>query len=163
MEVNEPHEEDNNAIEAVVHTNQILVNGAVIKLRLVKDVYVNGFLIPKGSFIYGLVTLNGERLEVDISSVKNGNAIFPVKLQVYDMDGLHGIYITGAITRDVAKQSADNATQSVALNSLDPSVSAQVAGAGIEAANTLLSKKIKLVKVEVKAGYRVLLKDNNQQ
>ena len=163
MEGNEPHEEDNNALEAVVHTDQVLVNGAVIKLRLITDVYVNGSLIPKGSFIYGLVALNGERLEVEISSVKNGNSIFPVKLQVYDMDGLHGIYIPGAITRDVAKQSVDNATQTIGLNSLDPSISAQVAGAGIEAAKTLLSKKVKLVKVEVKAGYKVLLKDNNQQ
>ncbi len=79
------------------------------------------------------------------------------------MDGLAGIYIPGSITSDVAKQSTDNMLQSVALNSLNSSVGAQAASAGIEAAKTLLSKKVKLVKVQVKAGYKILLKDNNQK
>ena len=39
---------------------------------------------------------------------------------------------------------------------------AQATTAGIQAAKGLLSKKIKLVKVTVKAGYRVLLKDGNK-
>jgi hypothetical protein len=83
-------------------------------------------------------------------------------MEVYDMDGLAGIYIPGAISRDVAKQSTDNALQSVALGSLDPSLGAQAASAGIETAKNLLSKKVKLVKVQVKAGYRILLKDKQQ-
>lgn len=87
----------------------------------------------------------------------------PVALSVYDMDGMAGIYIPGAITRDVAKQSTDNALQSVALNSLDPSIGAQAASAGIETAKTLISKKVKLVRVTVKAGYQILLKDNNNK
>ena len=82
-----------------------------------------------------------------------------MELSVYDMDGLDGIYIPGAITRDVAKESADRSIQSIGLTSLDPSLSAQAAGAGIEAAKTLLSKKVRLIKVVVKAGYQVLLRD----
>ena len=100
---------------------------------------------------------------MNINSVRYQHSLYPVKLEVYDIDGLPGIYIPGAINRDVAKQSTDNALQSVALNSLDPSIGAQAASAGIEAAKTLLSKKVKMIKVEVKAGYKILLKDNNQQ
>src|SRR4051812_29986654 len=81
----------------------------------------------------GLPSLNNERLEVSINSIRDENSLFPVKLEVYDMDGLPGIYIPGAITRDVTKQSTDNALQSVALSSLDPSIGAQAASAGIEA------------------------------
>ncbi|MBC7886665.1 MAG: conjugative transposon protein TraM [Ferruginibacter sp.] len=152
-----------NGIEAVVHESRILVNGSIIKMRLLNDIYVNGQLIPKDNFIYGTTSFNNERLEVGIASIRNGYSLFPVKLEVYDMDGLPGIYIPGAITRDVAKQSTDNALQSVALNSLDPSIGAQAAAAGIETAKTLLSKKVKLIKVQVKAGYKILLKDNNQE
>jgi hypothetical protein len=36
-------------------------------------------------------------------------------------------------------------------------------GAGIEAAKSLMSKKIKLIKVSVKAGYQVFLKDDTQK
>jgi hypothetical protein len=39
---------------------------------------------------------------------------------------------------------------------------AQAASAGIDAAKGLIRKKAKLVKVTVKAGYRVLLKDEKQ-
>lgn len=156
-------EENNNAIEAVVHANQVLVNGAVIKLRLATDIYINGTLIPKDNFVFGTASLNDERLQVEINSIRNNKALFPVKLEVYDMDGLPGIYIPGAITRDVAKQTADNGVQLMEITSMDPSLKAQAAATGITAAKNLLSKKIKQVKVTVKAGYKVLLKDKNIQ
>jgi len=76
---------------------------------------------------------------------------------------LPGIYIPGAISRDVAKQSADNSLQLMELGTMDPSLKAQAAAAGISTAKSLLSKKVKLVKVMVKAGYKVLLKDKNFQ
>jgi hypothetical protein len=75
------------------------------------------------------------------------------------MDGLPGIHIPGAITRDVAKESADQGISTMGLNALDPSLSGQAATAGIEAAKALISRKIKLVRVSVKAGYQVLLKN----
>jgi len=155
--------EEDNAVEAVVHANQTLVDGAVIKLRLTTDIYISGKLIPKGNFVYGVAALNDERLEIEINSIRNGNSLFPVKLEVYDMDGLAGIHIPGAITRDVAKQSADNSLQLMELTSVDPSLKAQAAAAGISTVKSLLSKKVKQVKVVVKAGYKVLLKSKNLQ
>lgn len=152
-----------NTIKAVVHSNQTIVNGAIIKLRLETDIYINGNLISKGSFVNGFASLNNERLEVEINSIRNGNSIFPVKLAVYDMDGLPGIYIPGAISRDVAKQSADNSLQLTELSTMDPSLKAQAAAAGINTAKSLLSRKVKLVKVMVKAGYKVLLKNNDEE
>lgn len=149
---------EQNAIEAVVHENQTLISGSIIKLRLLSDISVDGNIIPKDNFVFGLVSLNGERLQVEVSSVRVDHSLFPVKLQVYDMDGLPGIYIPGAVTRDVAKESLNNATQMMEVSSLDPSVKAQATTAGIDAMKTLLSKKTKLVKVTVKAGYKVLLK-----
>jgi hypothetical protein len=47
------------------------------------------------------------------------------------------------ITRDVAKQSTDRSMQTIGLTSLDPSWQAQAAGAGIEAAKTLVMKEDK--------------------
>ena len=153
-----PSIEDNNAIGAVVHENQSLVNGAVLKMRLVDDAYVNGSVIPKANFVFGIASVNGERLEVEVSSIRYNQSLYNVKLKVYDIDGLPGIYIPGAITRDVAKQSADNSLQGIGLSAMDPSLKVQAAAAGIGAAKNLLSKKVKLIKVFVKAGYKILLK-----
>jgi conjugative transposon TraM protein len=155
-------EQEQNAIRAVIHETQTVVDGSTVKLRLINDIFINGVRIPKDHFLFGIASLNGERLSIKIKSIVYNNSLFPVELSVYDMDGLDGIYIPGAITRDVAKQSADRSMQTIGLTSLDPSWGAQAAGAGIEAARTLFSKKVKLVKVTVKAGYQVLLYDEKQ-
>lgn len=135
----------------------MLVNGSVVKLRLIQDALVNGVLLPEGSFVFGTTSLNGERLNIAINNIHYQNAIYPVKLEVFDLDGISGLYIPGAITREVAKQSAEQGTQGVGLSTIDPSLGAQAANAGLEMAKTLFSKKTKLVKVSVKAGYQVLL------
>lgn len=152
-----------NAIEAVVHETQTLVNGSTVKLRLLNDIYINGVRIPKEQFVFGIAALDGERLNIAINSIRYLNSLFPVALAVHDMDGLNGIYIPGAIGRDVSKQSADRSLQNIGITSVDPSWQMQAAGAGVEAAKTLFSKKVKLVRVTVKAGYRVLLRDDKQR
>ena len=154
---------EQNTVEAVVHQTQTVVNGAVVKIRLLNDIYLNGSLIKKGNFVFGVAELNGERLEININSIRNNNSLYPVKLEVFDIDGLPGIYIPGAISRDVAKQSTDNSLQLLELTSMDPSFKAQAAATGINAAKSLLSKKVKQVKVLVKAGYKVLLRDKSIQ
>lgn len=152
-----------NAIEAVIHETQTIVNGSTVKLRLVNDVYINGVLIPKENFVFGTAALNGERLGITINSIRYKTSLFPVELSVYDLDGMDGIYIPGAIARDVAKESADRAVQDIGITTLNPSIGVQAASAGIEAAKTLFSKKVKLIKVTVKAGYHVLLHDEKQK
>lgn len=150
-------------IEAEVLTSQTITNGSVVRLRLLTSVYINGKLVPKGTYANGLASLNNERLEVEISSIRTGNSIMLVKLTGYDMDGLQGLYVPGAISRDVAKQSADNSLQLLELSSMDPSMKAQLASAGISSVKNLLSRKVKQVKVFVKAGYKVLLKNTSVQ
>lgn len=147
-----------NAVEAFVNSNQILVDGSIIQLRLATDVFINGKLVSKGTLVSGITRLNGERLEADIQTIRTGNSLLPVKLALYDLDGLPGIHVPGSISRDVAKQSADNSIQMLEVASLDPSLKAQAAAAGLGAAKNLLSRKVKQVKVTVKAGYKVLLR-----
>lgn len=151
------------AIAAVVHSNQSLVNGAIIQLRLSTDVFIHGVLIPKGTPVNGIASLNNERLEAEINSIRYKNQLFPVKMELYDLDGLPGIYIPGSISRDVAKNSADNSLQLMELTTLDPSLKAQAAAAGINTVKSLMSRKVKQVKVMVKEGYKVLLKDKNSE
>jgi conjugative transposon TraM protein len=152
-----------NAIEAIIPESQTIVSGATIKLRLLNDIFINGIKISKNEFVYGTSSLSNERLKISISSMRFQNNLLPVSLEVYDMDGMAGIYIPGSINRDVSKESADDAIGSIGLNTFDPSVGAQAASAGIQAVKTLASKKIKLIRVTIRSGYKVLLKDNNQK
>ncbi|HEX8041849.1 MAG TPA: conjugative transposon protein TraM, partial [Chryseosolibacter sp.] len=77
-----------NSIEAIIHDTQELVSGSTVKMRLLNDIQINGRLIPKDQFIYGVCSISGERLTVEISSIRRGNALLPVSLEVYDLDGL---------------------------------------------------------------------------
>jgi len=151
------------AIAAFIPLAQTLVSGATVKLQLLDDIYINGILIEGGQFLYGVAGLTGERLTIHITGVRYKENILPVDLSVYDLDGLEGIYVPGAITRDVAKQSSDQAIQSISLATLNPSLGAQAADAGLQAAKSLIGKKVKTVKVTIPSGYRVLLYDNKQR
>lgn len=149
----------NSTIPVVVHETQSLVTGATIKMRLMEAIYVNGQLIPEDTFISGICSVEGERLKIEITGLRNGNAIYPVSLIAYDLDAIEGIRIPGAITRDAAKNAAGTAVQNLQLMSLDPSIAAQTAGAGVEAVKGLFDRKTKLIRVIVKAGYPLLLVD----
>lgn len=153
---------EKNAIAATIAESQTCVNGSVVKLRLSQEIELSGTRIPKNTFVYGTASLKGERLTIEISSIRYQTSVFPVELLLYDIDGLEGIYIPGAISRDSAKASAERSIQPLGIASLDDSWGSQAAGAGIEAAKSLLSKKVKLVKVMVKSGYQVLLKDKKR-
>lgn len=152
-----------NALGAAVHETQTIINGSVIKLRLTADITLQGTTIPKNTFLYGMAALKGERLEIKIENLQHHGSIFPVQLSVYDIDGIEGIYIPGAISRDVGKASADRSIQTLGLTGVTDSWGAQAAGMGIEAAKSLMSKKVKLIKVVVKSGYQVLLYDEKQK
>jgi conjugative transposon TraM protein len=154
---------EHNAIKAEVYGNQTLVSGAVIKLVLLQDISLSGVSIPKSTFVFGQCSLNGERLAVDITSIQFNNSIYPVALSLYDVDGLEGIYVPGAIARDAAKKSSGQTLQEIQLNSLDPSLEVQAASAGIEAAKGMLTKKTRLIQVTAKAGYKVFLINKNMK
>jgi conjugative transposon TraM protein len=163
LDDNNNNEVRQNAIEAIVPETQTLVAGATVKLLLPDEVSVNGVILPRYSLVYGTASLNNERLHIHITSVRHQNNILPVSLEVYDMDGLEGIYIPGSINRDVAKESSGEAVNSLGVTTLDPSLGAQAAGAGIQAAKTLISKKVKQIKVTIQEGYHVLLKDSHSK
>jgi conjugative transposon TraM protein len=161
LELEQDNDTASNAtsIQAVVHETQTLQNGSTIKLRLLQDIFVGGHRITANNFIYGQCSVNNERLNIQLTSAVCNDQIYPIALKVYDMDGLEGIYVPGAITRDVTKEGVSEGISGMGITSLDPSLGAQAASAGIETAKSLLSKKIKAVVVTVKAGHRVLLEN----
>ncbi|MDR3712374.1 MAG: conjugative transposon protein TraM [Puia sp.] len=155
----EPDSAMDNTIRAVIDQDGTLMSGAICELRLLQEAVVNGVKIPRNNIVSGKVTVNGERMNISVSSIRVGNNVFPVGLSAYDLDGLEGLWVPGAISRDVSKETADQAINGMGLASLDPNFGAQMATAGIQGLKTLVSRKVKLIKVSVKAGQQVLLKN----
>ncbi|GAA4909970.1 conjugative transposon protein TraM [Mucilaginibacter defluvii] len=150
------------AIPAVIDGNQKIVQGTVIRMRLLDSVRLNGEFFPKGHLIYGSGDLTNQRVKIHIKLIHMGLQIIPVDLTVFDRtDGLEGISVPEAVTGDALRNGAVNGVQSMDIMSFDPSMSAQLATAGINTAKGLFSKKVKRVKGKLKNGHTLLLRDND--
>jgi hypothetical protein len=149
------------AIPAVIDGKQKIIEGTVVRLKLLDTVTINGQLIPKGQLLYGTGRLYNQRLALTIKLIRMGNTILPADLTVFDMtDGLEGISVPEAVTGDAVRSGAVNGVQSMEFMSLDPSFSAQLAGAGVNAAKGLFNKKVKRIKAKLSDGHLLLLRDN---
>jgi hypothetical protein len=150
------------AIPAVIATNQKARQGAVVELRLQDSIVIGGQMIPKGHLIYGLAGFSNQRLNLEIKNIRLGTSIIPVNLTVFDQrDGMPGINAPEALLSEAAGAGASDAIGSVGISGFD--LTTQIAGAGIDAAKNLFTKKIKRVKQTLKAGYPLLLKDNSKK
>lgn len=147
-----------NTLAAVIHESQEVVSGSLVKMRLLEAAVINGHPLPANTFIYGKCSLAGERLSIAIETLKAGSSVFPAALEVYDVDGLEGLHIPGAITRDAAKQAGAEGLGAADMLTMSADPAMAAAGVAVSAVKGIGQKKIRLVKVRLKAGYHVLLK-----
>jgi len=145
-------------IRAVVHTDQTVQTGSVVKLRLLQDIFIKGVRIPANSFIFGPCAISNERVSIHLSQVQINGEVYPIDMRVLDgVDALDGLYVPGAISRDVLKEGAGQSVSSLGLTTMDPSLGAQAAAAGIETARNLIGRKIRLITATLKAGTLAIL------
>jgi len=148
------------AIPAIVEGNQKVVQGGAVKLQIQDTIRIKGVVIPKGTLIYGNASITNQRLLLELKNIRLGNAIIPVDLSVYSMDGMPGIPAPEAELSGAAGNGADNALESMQFLSMDQSLATQAAAGGIQAAKGLFSKKVKRIKIKLKGGYPILLHNN---
>jgi hypothetical protein len=148
------------AIPAVIEGNQKVAQGGVVKLRLLDTIHTKGLVIPKGQLLFGSCNITNQRLLLTIKTIRLGTAIVPVDLTVFSLDGLIGIDAPEAELGEAAGSGISNAVQNMQFLSVDQSLGVQAAGAGIDAAKNLLSKKVKRIKVKLKGGQSILLRNN---
>ena len=149
------------AVNAVIDGKQRITENTVVRLKLLDSVTISGQLFSKGQLVYAAGMFSNQRLKLDIRSIHIGSVIYPVDLTVFDaVDGLEGISVPEAVTGDALRSGASSGVQSMELMSMDPSVSAQLATAGVNTAKGLFSKKVKPVKAKLQDKRPVLLRIN---
>lgn len=148
-------------LTAVVEGNQQVLSGSTVQLRLAQTIMIKGLIVPTNALVYGLASLSGERLKIKISSIRSGDQILPVNLQVYDLDGVEGIYIPGSISRNLTKQALGSQVQGLDMDLGGISLGAQAANAGMQIGRTLFGRKTRLTQVTLQTGYKVILRDTS--
>ena len=151
-----------NTISAVVAGNQSVIDGESVKLRTTEPMWIGNRLIPRNTTIMGSGRVQGERLEIEITSIECDGSIYDVDLHVFDSDGQEGINIPQSMESDALHEIGANmgSTMGSSIN-ISTNTGAQIAsdvGRGlINGVSQYLTKKMRTVKVHLKAGYRVML------
>lgn len=153
---------DRNTIPACVHGAQSVTDGQTVRLRLLEPMAVAGRTIPRGAVVVGTGKIQGERLDIEITSLEYDGTIIPVELAVYDTDGQPGIFIPNSMEMNAVREVAANMGGSLGSSiNISTNAGAQLAsdlGKGlIQGTSQYIAKKMRTVKVHLKAGYRVML------
>ena len=156
-----------NTISACVATDQSVTDGQSVRLRTLEPMWIGNSLLPKNTSIVGVARLQGERLEIKIENIEALGCIMEVDLSVYDSDGQEGINIPNSMESDALHEIGANmgSTMGSSIN-LTTNAGAQLAsdvGKGlINGVSQYLNKKLRTVKVLLKSGYKIMLKQNEQ-
>lgn len=151
-----------NTIAAVIHDDQTVVDGQTTRLRLTEPLMAGTTIIPENTILTGVAKIQGERLDILISSIEYQGTIIPVEMLTFDSDGQKGIYIPGSLEMNAAKEIVANMGNSVGTSfTMTQSTGAQLASdlskGAIQGVSAYMQKKIRQVKVTLKSGYRVML------
>jgi len=151
------------AFPATIAESKKVLQGATVKLILQDTIVINGITIPKGHSLYGACNITNQRLLLDIRQIRLGTSIIPVDLSVYSLDGMVGIDAPEAELTDAVNGGTDHAVRDIGLMGIDQTLATQVAGAGIDAAKGLMSKKLRKIKVKIREGSSILLRNNQSK
>ena len=153
---------DKNSIRASVYQTVTISNGKELQLRLLEPMRAGHILIPANSILTGSAKIGGERLHITITSIQYADNVIPVEMEVYDMDGMQGIFVPNSDEVTAMKEIAANMGTSMgsSITITDDAGSQLAADLGrslIQGTSQFFSKKMREVKVTLKAGYKVLL------
>ncbi|WP_278944375.1 conjugative transposon protein TraM, partial [Alistipes putredinis] len=153
---------DKNTISACVYGAQSVTDGQAVKLRLLEPMAVADKIIPRNAVVVGTAKIQGERLDIEITSLEYAGTIIPVELAVYDTDGQPGIFIPNSMEMNAVREVSANMGGSLGSSiNISTNAGAQLAsdlGKGlIQGTSQYIAKKMRTVKVHLKAGYKVML------
>ncbi len=140
--------------------------GSRLRIRLLEDMMAGRFLIKKGTYIYAEISgFTGQRVTLAVTSIMNGQHILPVRLEVYDHDGLPGLYVPASAFREFTRDLGGNASQGITLQQAAENNSQLVMSMMqkmFQSTSTAVSKMIRQNKAKIKYNTLVYLIDTDQ-
>lgn len=151
-----------NTIAACIHQDQTLTDGQAVKLRLLEPMQAGNIVIPKNTLVAGTAKVQGERLDITVSSIEYAGNIIPVELAVFDTDGQKGLSVPSSMEQEAFNEAMANIGSGLGTSisftqNAGQQVAMDVTRGLMQGASGYLAKKFRTVKVKLKAGYRVML------
>ena len=151
-----------NTIAACIHQDQTLTDGQAVKLRLLEPMQAGNIVVPKNTLVAGTAKVQGERLDIVVSSIEYTGNIIPVELAVFDTDGQKGLSVPSSMEQEAFNEAMANIGSGLGTSisfaqSAGQQVAMDVTRGLLQGTSGYLAKKFRTVKVKLKAGYRVML------
>ena len=151
-----------NTVAACIHQDQTLTDGQAVKLRLLEPMQAGNIVVPKNTLVAGTVKVQGERLDILVSSIEYAGNIIPVELAVFDTDGQKGLSVPSSMEQEAFNEAMANIGSGLGTSisfaqSAGQQVAMDVTRGLLQGTSGYLAKKFRTVKVKLKAGYRVML------
>jgi conjugative transposon TraM protein len=157
----EPHPE---LIKVVIDENLTGYAGSRIRLRLLDDIQVGAYLVAKDTYLYALITgFSGQRVTLSVRSILYDDKILPVKLDIYDLDGLAGLYVPESAFRDFTKDASTNVIQGIDMQNSGNSFVMSAAGQLFQSTSSAIAGMIRKNKAKIKYNSYLYLIDNEAQ
>ena len=159
-----------NLIKAIIDEDIKAVDGSRVRLRLLDDIEVGEVMMPRGSYIYAIMSgFSSQRVKGTVSSLLYGDELIKVSLSIYDTDGLEGLYVPESSFRETAKDVASGAVSgnmSFNQGSYDNSLSQwgmQAVQNAYQRTTNAISKAIKKNSAKLKYGTFVYLVNGREK
>ena len=151
-----------NTVSACIHDDQTVMDGQNVRLRLLEPVHAGNVVIPRNSTVTGIARIQGERLGISIVSLEHAGTVISVELNVYDLDGQSGIFIPNmqelsAVKEIVANMGTSAGTSITLSNEAGKQFAADMGRSAVQGVSQFTAKKLREVKVHLKADYRIYL------
>lgn len=159
-----------NLIKARIDEMVKVKDGSRLRLRLSEDVEIEGDILPKGSYLYAMVTgFSAQRVKCTVQSVLLGGSIRKVQLQVYDLDCMEGLYVPSSTFREVSQQIGAGAVGGINVNTNTSgnqnleSVAMQALQQAFSTTTSAVGNQIRKNKARIKYNTEVYLVDSSNR
>ena len=151
-----------NTVAACIHQDQTLTDGQAVKLRLLEPMQAGNIVVPKNTLVAGTAKVQGERLDIVVSSIEYAGNIIPVELAVFDTDGQKGLSVPSSMEQEAFNEAMANIGSGLGTSisfaqSAGQQVAMDVTRGLLQGTSGYFAKKFRTVKVKLKAGYKVML------
>jgi conjugative transposon TraM protein len=105
-------EKERTPILAVVDENVTGYSGSRIRIRILEDLFVASLPLKKGTYLYAEISgFSQQRVKLSITSIAREDKIIPVRLEIYDLDGLEGLYVPSSNFREFSRNLGTESVQ----------------------------------------------------
>lgn len=165
------NENKKTSIRALMDEGIIIYKGSRIRLRLMKDVFIDELYLKKGSYLYGVVkSFRDQRVIINIPSILLDGEIIQTNISIYDLDGLEGVFVPSSQFRsfvnDLGGGTAGNTGSSLGNQgsttnqNLSDQLLFDAATSAVQTSTKAIEKLIRKNKARFKYNSQVILKNN---